>query len=380
LNVDVLQENLSRALSLVTRAVDSRPTLPVLANVRLEARDASLTVSATNLELSISTTIGAKVQTPGAVTLPAKTFSELVANLSPERVTLTLEPATSTVKIACGTTQGHLKGLPVSEFPLLPTAERTDLALPGDVLKQMIGETLFAAAKEDNRPILTGLYFALEGDTLTMAAADGYRLALRTARLDGQLWGPLTEMVIPARSLAEVARMLGDDDVCITLPDPLRQACDTVIFQSGATTVTTQLIDGRFPDFGAIIPKSYSTAATVYTTDLLRACKRAEIFARDSANSVTVRVTPSGAGYGPGEVMVAGKSAERGDNEGVIDASVEGEPLETSFNVRYLIDALNAVSEERVVLESNGPAHPGVLKPEGREDWLVVTMPMSITR
>lgn len=374
MNVDVLQENLSRALSLVTRAVDSRPTLPILANVRLVADDARLTLSATNLELSISMTIGAKVQTPGAVTLPAKTFSELVANLSPERVTLTLDNATSTVRIQCGTTSGHLKGLPASEFPLLPQAGETSVALKGDVFRSMVTQTVFAAAREDNRPILTGVLFRFDGDTLTLAAADGYRLAVRTIALAEDTGA--REFVVPARSLAEMARAAnGDDDVCLGLPADR----DVLVFQSGPTTITTQLLEGRFPDFGAIIPKTWSTAATVYADDLLRACKRAEIFARDSANSVRVRVTPPTGPGEPGEVMVSGRSAERGDNEGVLDAAVEGEALEASFNVRYLIDALNAMTDERVVLESNGAAHPGVLRPESGGDFIVTIMPMAVS-
>lgn len=371
--VDILQENLARALALVTRAVESRPTLPVLANVRLETDDSRLILSATNLEMSITTAIGAKVQTPGAVTLPARTLTELVNALSPERVTLTLDGPTNTVKIQCGTTQGHLRGLAASEFPLLPQPGEQAVTLPGALLKQIIGETLYAAAKEDNRPILTGLLWQLQDGALTVAAADGYRLAVRTARVETDVQA---ECVIPARSLAEVARMCGEDAVTLTLPDER----DIVTFSDGVTTITSQTLAGRFPDFGAIIPKSYSTAVTVYTTDLLRACKRAEIFARDSANSVKMRVTPPSRAGEPGEVMVSGKSAERGDNEGLIDAAVEGEALEAAFNIRYLIDALNATTDERVVLESNGPAHPGVLRPEGRDDCVSVIMPMSITR
>jgi DNA polymerase III subunit beta len=246
------------------------------------------------------------------------------------------------------------------------------------VLKDMITQTVFAAAKEDNRPILTGLYLVFEGDVLTMAAADGYRLAVRTARIENAVFSTPVSMVVPARSMAEVARIITEDDeeVGLTLPGER----DIVMFHTKHTDLTSQLLEGRFPDFGAIIPKAYSTATTVYTTDLLRACKRAEIFARDSANSARIHIKPANGPGEPGEVMVVGKSAERGDNEGMIDASVEGEPMEAAFNIKYLIDVLNVIPDERVVLESNGPAQPGVVRPEGRDDFITVIMPMSVNR
>lgn len=378
MRASVLQENLARGLSIVSRAVDSRPTLPVLANVLLATEESRLKLAATNLEMSITTYIGAKVEKGGSITLPAKMFSELVNNLSPERVDLTLDAATQTVNVRCGATNSNVKGIAATEFPMIPQGGENALMIPGRVLKDMILQTVFAAAKEDNRPILTGIYTQIDGDVLTMAAADGYRLAVRTTRLEGVNFDKPLEMVIPARSLSEVARIISEEDeeVGITLPGER----DVVMFHMHSTDITSQLLEGRFPDFGAIIPKNYSTATTVYTTDLLRACKRAEIFARDSANSARLFVKPPSGPGEPGEIMVVGKSAERGDNEGMIDASVEGEALEASFNIRYLIDVLTVVPDERVVLESNGPAHPGVIRPDGRDDFITVIMPMSVTR
>jgi DNA polymerase-3 subunit beta len=244
-------------------------------------------------------------------------------------------------------------------------------------MKEMITQTVFAAAKEDNRPILTGLYIRFEDNTMTIASADGYRLAVRTAKLEENFAKPRT-LVIPARTMAELARIIGDEDkeVGITLPGER----DLALFYYESTVISTQLLEGKFPDFGALIPKSYSTAMTVYTTDLLRACKRAEIFARDSNHSARIFVKPAKGPSEPGEVMIVGKSAERGDNEGSLDASVEGDGLEVAFNIRYLIDVLNVIPEERVVLESNGSAHPGVIRPENRYDFVCIVMPMSINR
>lgn len=374
MKVSILQEQLARGLSIVSKAVDNRPTLPVLANVLLATEDSRLKLAATNLEMSITTYIGAKIEREGAVTLPAKTFAELVGNLSPERVDLNLDAATQTVHLECGMTKSNIKGIAASEFPVIPEAGEPDLMIPGRVLKEMINQTVFAAAKEDNRPILTGLYIHFDKNVMTMAAADGYRLAVRTAQIEHKFSKP-REFVVPARTMAEVARVIVDEDrdVALTLPGER----DMVMFHIESTVITSQLLEGKFPDFSVIIPKNYTTSLTVYTSDLLRACKRAEIFARDNNYSARIHVRPPNGPGEPGELIILGRSNERGDNEGMLDASVEGNTLEVSFNIRYLIDVLSVIGEEQVVLESNGPSAPGVIRPLERNDFIHVIMPMA---
>ncbi|MFW5748143.1 MAG: DNA polymerase III subunit beta, partial [Chloroflexota bacterium] len=330
------------------------------------------------LGMGITCWIGAKVEAPGAITLPAKTLSDLVNNLTPDRVDLQLDQATQAVQLRSGATRSNIKGIDADEFPPVPQGDNGgDLAVEGRVLKEMINQTVFAAATEDNRPILTGVLTRLEGDTLTMAAADGYRLAVRTTKLEHSFDKPI-DMVIPARALIEVARIISDEDseVLISLPGER----DIVMFHLKNVDVSSQLLEGRFPDFTAIIPRSYSTSTVVYTSDLLRACQRAEIFARDNANSGRIYVKPPSSPGEPGEILVMGKSAERGDNEGIVDASVEGEPLDIAFNIKYLIDVLRVIPDERIVLQSNGAANPGVIRPENREDFIHVIMPMSVSR
>lgn len=377
MKVSVLQDKLARGLGIVTRAVENRPTLPVLGNVMLATEDARLKLAATNLEMSITTWIGAKVDGSGSITLPARTLSDLVNNLSPERVDLSLDRATQTVNVRCGATVSNIKGIDSAEFPLIPQGGDPDIVLAGKTLKEMISQTVFAAAKEDNRPILTGVLMQLDGSVMTLAAADGYRLAVRTAEIE-QHFPTRLDLVIPARALAEVGRVIGDEDdvVGITLPKDR----DVVLFHMKYTDIATSLLEGKFPDFTAIIPRSYVTSGVMYTSDLLAACKRAEIFARDSAYGAKIFVKPASGPGEPGAVTIVGTSAERGDNEGMLDASVEGESLHVSFNIRYLIDVLNVISDERIVLESNGPATPGVIRPENRDDFISVIMPMQITR
>ena len=371
--VSVLQENLAKNLNIVTKAVDSNPPLPVLANVLLETEDSRLKISATNLELSISVWIGAKVEQTGSITLPAKTFSELVNSLSRERVDLRLDAATHTVHLRCGVQTSNIRGIDADEFPPINHNERADMQIEGETLREMIVQTAFAAAREQNRPILTGVYLQLEGQTMTLASADGYRLAVRTTEI-AENFSEKQDMVVPARVMSEIARIVEDDqEVGISLPT---QRNSITVFAPNIL-ISSQLLEGRFPDFASIIPRSFVTSTTMYTNDLLAVCQRAEIFARDNANSANLHVKPALNPGEPAEVLIVGKSAERGDSEGMLDATAEGEPLDISFNIRYLIDVLRVVKEERVVFQSNGPENPGVLKPENREDFVHVIMPMS---
>lgn len=371
--ISVLQENLAKSLSIVSKAVASNPQLPVLANVLLDTEDSRLKLSATNLELSITVWIGAKVEQGGSITLPAKTFSELVNNLSQERVDLRLDNATHTVHIKCGVQTSNIKGIDADEFPPINHNEKADLYIDGKSLREMINQTAFAAAKQENRPILTGVYMQLDKQVMTMAAADGYRLAVRTVALNENFTSPM-DIVVPAKAMMEVARVIDEEnEVGVSLPSKR----DSVTFHLQNALISSQLLEGRFPDFSAIIPRSYVTSTTMYTSDLLRVCKRAEIFARDNADSARLMVVPANSPGEPAQVVIAGKSAERGDSEGMLDASAEGEPLDISFNIKYLIEVLNVVKEERVVFQSNGAENPGVLRPENREDFIHVIMPMS---
>ncbi len=379
MKVSVLQENLAKGLSIVGKAVEARPTMPVLSNILLKTEDARLKLVAVNMTLGMGITmwIGAKVDREGAVTLPAKTFTELVNSLSPGRVDLMLDAATQRVHLECGTTRANINGIDADEFPPVPESTDADFAVNGKALKDMINQTVFAAATEDNRPILTGVFTQLEGNVMTMAAADGYRLAVRTLELD-HVFKNKVEMVIPAKSLEAVARSILDEneDVLITLP---RERA-IVLFQMANVEVSAQLLEGKFPDFRAIIPKKYNTAMVVDTAELLKACQRAEIFARDSGNSGRIEVRAPQSASEPGLVRVIGKSAERGDNKAEVYANVEGEELEISFNIRYLIDVLKVIDHPNVVLESSGAANPGVIRPEGSNNFIHVIMPMSTAR
>ena len=381
MQVSVRQENLARGLGIVGRAVESRPTLPVLGNVLLQTGDegdARLRLAAMNMGLGLGITcwIGAQVKEPGGITLPRSTFAELVSNLSPERVDLRLDEATRSVEVRCGANISTVRGIALEEFPLLPKARESDVTLPASLLRSMIDMTVFATAKEDNRPVLTGVFTEFKGNTLTMAAADGYRLAVRYGEIEQEFSEPRT-MVIPGRSLTELARILGDTDAEVNISFPDER--EVVLFQFDNVLLSSQLLEDRFPDFGAVIPKEFTTTTVAYTDALLRACKRAAIFSREASGSAQIRVRPADNPNDPGEIQIAGKSNERGDNTDLLDAAVEGGELDISLNVEYMLDVLNVIPDERIVLKSSGAPGPGVLCPEDREDFIHVIMPMART-
>jgi DNA polymerase-3 subunit beta len=290
---------------------------------------------------------------------------------------LTLNGPTQTLHIACARTEANIKGIDAQEFPLVPVPDRENrIRVEADVFKQMIGQVAFAAATDDTRPTLTGVSTRFEGSQVTMAATDGFRLSMRSAHIPGYVEKPFS-VIIPARALIELARIATDDleAIYVTLPEGRNQ----IIFDMENVVLVSQLIDGNFPDYTPIIPKRHSTRTVLGTADFRKACKTAEIFARESSHTARVRIEP-GDELLPGHAVVAATSAETGDNVAQIDANVDGKSIEIAFNVKYMTDVLNVIDTPQVALETNNPMEPGVLKPVGDNDFVHIIMPMHFGR
>jgi len=374
MRVSCLQENLAKGLSVVGRAVATRSTLPVLSNVMLATDNGRLKLSATDLEIGISCWIGAKVEEDGAITVPARSFIDLVNSLPPERIDMELIVRTQTLNLKCARYEANLKGIDAQEFPLIPSAEEGEgqITLEAAAFREMIEQVVFAAATDESRPILTGVLAKFEGKQLTLAAADGFRLSVRTIELLVET--EPAQFIIPARALAEVARISADEETIALITASSR---NQVLFHTPNVDLVSQLIEGNFPDYRQIIPKSYATRTVVDTNSFLRACKTANIFARDAANIVRLQIVPGGE-LAPGHMTVAATSAELGDNVGELDASVEGDEIEIAFNVKYLIDVLSVMDTAQVALETTTPSSPGVIRPVGDLDFVHVIMPMHV--
>ena len=360
MKLSVHQSELFKALSLVGNAVATRSTLPVLGNVLLDAAANTLRVSATNLEFGVELHVSAKIEEPGAITLPYRLLAEFVNSLQPQAVSIDLDERTQTAKLKCGKTTASIKGIDAAEFP---AAQRIDsnkaIALPSQVLRKMIDGVVGAAATDESRPTLTGVETRLSDGRLHMAATDGYRLSVMAQDVDAT---DKITAIIPAASLRTIAKFLtGESDVMIALDENRVH----VTAQDGNAEIVSSIIGAKFPDYHAIIPKSKEVTATVKRDTLQQAIKTAALFARDNSNIVRVEVAPD-------TLTIAATSSEMGDSVNTIDATTDGE-ISVAFNARYLLDMLSATDAAELTLEFTLPSRP--LKCVVG-DWLHVIMPM----
>lgn len=375
MRVSCLQENLAKGLSIVGRAASPRSTLPILSHILISTDGGRLRLSATNLEIGINCWIGARVEEEGAITVPARTLTDLVSALPPDRVDMEAIIRTMTLNLRCGRSESNIKGMDAVEFPPVPVPESEGkIRLDPETLAGAIDRTAFAAATDEARPILTGVLVRFEGGKMTMAAADGYRLSVYTAPLPEPITEPLS-VIVPARAMKELRRISTDQEepiLATITPDHNR-----ILFQLTDVVLVSQLIPGTFPDYRQIIPSDLSTHAVVGTSELLKACQTAQIFAREGAYIVQFQVDP-GSELEPGRLVITATSAETGDDVSELDANIDGEPVEIAFNVRYLIDVLSVLETPQVSLDTISSSSPGVLKPVGEEDFIHVVMPMHL--
>ena len=376
MKVTILQENLARGLGIVSRAVSPRSTLPVLANIMIATDEGRLRLSATNLEMGITCWIAARIEDEGSTTVPARTLADLVNTLPGEQVALTLDASTQTLNVRSGSSTNDIKGIDAQEFPPTPVPDM-DGAVQLNVVdfKEMIHQVAFAASTDEARPVLMGVLVVVEGDRITMAAADGFRLSVRSATLSSPAGEPIN-IIVPARALSELARIASDGEETISMVVPKGRG--QVVFQVKDAELVSQLIDGTFPDYQQIIPRGYKSRTLVSTTALLKACKQAEIFAREGSNVARLDIKAATGEMEPSEVEISAISEETGKNETIVEATVDGGSVLIAFNVKYLREALEVIRTPNVALETSAANAPGVVRPVGEDDFLHVIMPMHL--
>lgn len=376
MKVTVLQTNLAHGLGIVSRAVSPRTTLPVLGNILVATDEGRLRLSATNLEMGITCWIGAKIEEDGSTTVPARTFADLVNTLPGEQVALNLDPNTQMLNVRSGTSTNDIKCIDAQEFPPLPVPDMEG-ALQINVMdfKEMIQQVVFAASVDEARPVLMGVLMKVDGDQITLAAADGFRLSVRKATLSSPVDRPVSA-IIPARALAELARIASDGDQMIYMVFPKERG--QVVFRLKDVELSSQLIDGTFPDYEQIIPRGYKSRTLVSTAALLKACKQAEIFAREGSNVVRLNIKTGSNEMEPSEVEISAQSEETGSNETIVEATVDGVGLLIAFNVKFLREVLEVIKTPNVAIETTAPNAPGVVRPVGDDSFLHVIMPMHL--
>jgi DNA polymerase-3 subunit beta len=349
--------------------------LPVTQNVLLEADNGQLKLTATNTEISISTWIGAQIEGEGAVTVPARMLNDFVNSLPGQTVQIDFQTDPVGIEVTCDKFTATINGIAAEEFPPIPVVEGgATVTIPADAFRGALERVVFAAATDDSRPVLTGVKVELAGDKFTLAAADGFRLAVETGKLSASA-SEEVGVIVPAKTLAEVERLLGDGSSSVELS--LDASGRSAKFRLETSEIVTSLVQGTFPDYEKLIPASYGTKATIDLASMVQATRAASIFARDGSGIIRVIVSPAD-GDTPGSVKVISRAEEVGSNENVLDASVEGDESKVAFNSKFLMDVLNVLSGDDVDIETTTPSSPGVFRSAKHEGYTHVVMPMFV--
>src|SRR3990172_515056 len=376
MKVSALQDNFSKGLSVVGRAVPARSTLPQASHVKIETDEGRLKLVATDLMMATTCWIGAQVEEEGAVTVPARLLTDFVTSLPNERIDLTVPARGRQVHISCARNEATMAGMDAADFPPVPAvADGLSLTLEPKTLRKAISQVQFAAASDDTRPVLTGVHTLAEGKELTLAAADGFRLAVHKLPLKQEV-AERVEVIIPARALREIERLIADESEEVEMA--FNSGRSQVLFRLTDVEVVATLIQGTFPNYGQLIPSSYSTKTTIDMRQFLQETRIAAIFGGEGAGIVRIQLEP-GEGSETGKMTVSARAEEIGEHRCDIDVKVEGEASKIAFNSRYLQDVLSALDDvSEIALETTSPSSPGVLRPIGNDRYVHVVMPMFV--
>ena len=361
------REELVSKLSTVSRAVSTRAATQALSGVLLTAADGKVTLTATDLDMGLKTSVAAEVGEEGSVLLPGRLLAEVARSLADDSVQIESREAERDVEIRSGSSSFHLRVLPAEDFPKLPEPEgEAGLKIPAAALAESIELVARAASRDDMRPVLTGVFVTASGREMTMVATDSYRLAVKRAELEADLGGAL-EANIPARALRELSRILsteGVDEVAVALQT------NQAIFQAGAIVLTTRLIEGQFPNFRQLLPESYEHDVRLPRSEFLDVARRVSQLAQRNA--------PLRLSFADGELTVAAETPDVGDAEEKMPAAFEGEALEIGFNPEFLKEGIESVSGDEVLLRLISPLRPGLLQPVEGEDFRYLVMPIRL--
>jgi DNA polymerase III subunit beta len=366
MKVKILRENLLKSLARANRIISTKTQLPILQNVLIKTENGMLKILATNMETSIICLIGVKEEKPGGACVSSRLLTELVTTIADE--TVVLEEKEGSLFVVGAKTHAQIPTLPAGEFPPLEsTKEKNSIVVGKDILKSAFSGLLFAAATDEGRPVLTGVKIQMGPGKLSLAATDGYRLSVKNLDFKGE--GGV-DVVLPARALTEVLRVvLEEKDAPSTTFGFAGEG--QVIFTIGDTKIITRTIDGEYPNFEKIIPKSFATRAVVDKDELEKAVKSASIFARDNANIIKIHLDE-------GLVTVSANTPQVGQNTVDVEANVEGDGADIAFNSRFLIEFLSNFDGDQVVFEMTGSLNPGAFKASGDETYLHIIMPVRV--
>ncbi|MCB0919903.1 MAG: DNA polymerase III subunit beta [Actinobacteria bacterium] len=365
MKIRVEQSELSDACSWTTRTLPARPTIPVLAGVRIGAEEGGLHLATFDMETAAKVHVDAVVDEPGTVVVSGRLLADIAKALPKQPVELTLEG--SRLSLRCGRSSFGLPTMPVEEYPELPAFPVEAGSLPGSEFGVAIAQVAVAASRDDTLPVLTGIRVELEGDTITMAATDRYRLAVRRLAWSPDDTSISRQVLVKGKQLADLGRTLGEgDSVSLSLGDP---ESGLIGFSSPDREVVTRLLHGDFPDYRRLLPKDSQTVAETDREELIESVKRVKLVAAE-------RTTPIRLTFSDDEVLLRAGAGDDASASESLECSVSGDPIEIAFNPDYLLDGLQSIPNEKVTLAFTEPRKPAVLS-DG-PDYQYLLMPMRL--
>lgn len=358
------RERLLIAISQIQGAVSPKTTLPILANVLLEAEAGILTVTATDLDVGIQYKISVEVAEPGSTTLPAKRLFGIIRELPEGDVEITVSPAHAAA-ITCGSAYFRIVGIGKEEFPKLPEfPEAKTYEFPQGLLKEMINKTAYSICHDESRYVLNGIYLTVKTNKLTMVATDGRRLAFIEKHVNLPK-GAEMDMIIPAKTIQELVKLLGPEGIVnIVL------AKNQIAFKFPNCILISRLIEGAYPNFRQVIPEGLEQKITINREELLSAVKRSALITNDRSNSIKLNFMPQ-------RLVISANTPDVGESRENINIPYEGKDIEVAFNPNYIVDVLKSIEDQEIMLEVTDSVNPGIIR-TGPE-FLYVIMPMRLT-
>jgi DNA polymerase-3 subunit beta len=374
------QENLNKGLVISSHIASKNVNLPILNNILFRAEGGVITLVATNLEIGIRCEVRGKIESEGAITLPAKLFADYVGSLPNDKIDLELQD--QTVEIGCKNYETRMRGAPTSEFPLIPeVAKEGGYSLDVGKFREAVNQVVFATSTNEIRPEISGIlmHFDGAGSKVVVAATDSYRLAEKTMELAGKESENSRDVIVPARTMQEVLRILS---VFRDSEDPEAQnvvkiylAENQIMFSLNGVDLVSRVIDGQYPDYKQIIPSGHETQAAFNRSELIKVVKTASLFAKPGIFDVTFSLKPGDEKMG--ELVLSSANSQFGENTIKLGAEVEGKENEITLNYRYLLDGLGAMETEEVILELTSGENPCLLRPKTEKaDYLYIVMPI----
>src|SRR6185436_1088061 len=363
----ISREKLQEGLAAVAASIPAKTTLPVLANILVETTERGIRISGTDLDIAVSTEVTADVETPGAITIPAKKLSEIARELPPAPVKVGAM-GEQRITLECGRSRFKLLGLPRDEFPTFPQVRFQDSwRVRSAELQKLIGHTAFAVSTEESRPILNGVLWELRADRMRMVATNGHRLA----RMDVPASGgkESADLIVPPKALEQIRRLFGAADMI-----QIARSENHLGFRSGDTRVFTRLIEGPYPNYEQVIPRENDKAATIDKDALASALRRVGVVASDQTHRVRLA-------FSSGVLRFAVSTPDLGEAQDEIAVTYEGETLEIGFNANYLLEILKYMPTDEVRFTFKAPERAATVEPAGWDDpasYLCLVMPLRL--